>query len=127
MKRKFVRLGAVVGVSLAIAAMAPSISAAQVSQDQLRDLRQSIKNETKNQLKELKQLLASGAISKKEFNERRAQILEMQNVLNGAFGGDPDRLIAILQRLIDSDRTGPTADAIMHAIMQRLIDRLSQA
>ncbi|HWO99586.1 MAG TPA: SHOCT domain-containing protein [Methylococcus sp.] len=123
MKKKFVRLGAVVGVSLAIAAITPSISAAQITQDQLRNLQQSLKSEAKNQLEELKQLLARGAISKEEFKERRTQILEMQNVLNSAFGRDPDRLIAILQRLIDSDRTGPTADAIL----QRLIDRLSEA
>jgi multidrug resistance efflux pump len=125
MKKKFVHLGAVAGMSLAIAAVAPSIAEAQITPDQLRDLQQSLKNEAKNQLEELKQLLARGAISKEEFKERRAQILEMKNVLSSAIGGDPDRhrLIAILQRLIDSDRTGPIADATL----QRLIDRLSEA
>jgi alkanesulfonate monooxygenase SsuD/methylene tetrahydromethanopterin reductase-like flavin-dependent oxidoreductase (luciferase family) len=123
MKKKLVRWGAAVGVSLAMAAVATPISAAQITPDQLRDLQQSLKNEAKRQLEELKQLLASGAISKDEFNERRAQILETQNVFNGAFVGDPDRLIAILQRLIDSDRTGPIVDAIL----QKLIDKLSPA
>lgn len=122
MKKKLVRWGAVVGVSLGVAAMAPPIAAAQITQDQLRNLQQSLKNEAKNQLEELKQLLASGAISKQEFKERRTQILQTQNALSGAFGKDPDRLIALLQKLKDSDRTGPIEDAIL----QRLIDKLSQ-